>query len=48
MDELVPLSSLFSIEYGNQLDKNKLIETQDGVNLYRGPLAIWGSTPRSR
>jgi hypothetical protein len=32
MAELVPLSSLFAIEYGNQLDKNKLVETPDGVN----------------
>lgn len=32
MHELVPLSSLFAIEYGNQLDKNKLTEASDGVN----------------
>lgn len=32
MGELIPLSSLFAIEYGNQLDKNKLVETPDGVN----------------
>ncbi len=32
MGELVSLSSLFAIEYGNQLDRNKLVETPDGVN----------------
>jgi hypothetical protein len=32
MAELVPLRTLFVIEYGNQLDKNKLTEAPDGVN----------------
>lgn len=32
MADLIPLKSLFAIEYGNQLDKNKLIEASDGVN----------------
>lgn len=32
MDNIVKLKDLFEIEYGNQLDKNKLIECQSGTN----------------
>jgi hypothetical protein len=32
MADLVQLKTLFHIEYGNQLDRNKLIDSLDGVN----------------
>jgi Type I restriction modification DNA specificity domain len=32
MVDLIKLSDLFHIEYGNQLDKNKLVECDEGVN----------------
>lgn len=32
MGDLIKISEIFSIEYGNQMDKNKLISTPGGIN----------------